>query len=578
MSPAPRRSRHSLTRWIVSAGLVLLTLLVYCCCLDHSFIGFDDEHYATENAHVQQGLTADSVRWAFTTFACANWHPLTWLSLQLDATLFGGQNAGGFHLTNVLLHTASTLVLFMILTSMTGSIWRSAMVSALFALHPMHVEPVAWVAERKGVLSTLFWMLTLDAYLAFVHRPGVGRYLLVVLALGLGLMAKPMLVTLPCVLLLLDYWPLGRFGRVPLRQLFLEKVPLVVLALVWCVLAIVAQHQGGALPSLKTIPLEARISNALVTYVIYLGQMFWPLDLAVFYPHPGFAVPQLHALGAGLLLLLITALVLGPGRRWPYLAVGWLWYFVTLVPVIGLVQVSMHARADRYTYIPLIGVFLFIVWGVSDLARAWRLPRVFVAAIGTVVVCACAALTWIQLGYWRNDLSLWNHAVAVTGETALAHVNLGVYQYGRGDLEAAENEFEQAAALDPSFAQAHFNRGKVLQDLGRLEDASAEYGKTLDINPRAYQAHYNLGLVLRDLGRRDEAIQEYRQALELEPDWPEAHINLGLALLEASRYAEALASLKRGHALGVRNPHWTYPSAQWVQQAERLVGQERERR
>jgi tetratricopeptide (TPR) repeat protein len=265
---------------------------------------------------------------------------------------------------------------------------------------------------------------------------------------------------------------------------------------------------------------------------------------------------------------------LGPGRRWPYLAVGWLWYLGTLVPVIGLVQVGTHAHADRYAYVPLIGLFLLLTWGVSDLAWAWRGPRIVPVAVGTAALSACAVLTWIQMGYWRDDLFLWDHATAVTGETALAHFNRGVYYYDHGDLDAARREFQEATVLQPAFAQAHFDLGKVLLDLGRLEEALTEYRTTSALNPTAPQVHYNLGVVLQQLGRRDEAIREYGEALRLEPDWPEAHINLGLALLEDGRAAEALVSLKRGHELGTRNPGWRYPSSQWVQQAERAQARE----
>ncbi len=555
----------------VAAGLVVVTLLVYCRCLDHPFIGFDDEYYVTENLHVQQGLTAEDVRWAFTTFACANWHPLTWLSLQLDATVYAPQNAGGFHLTNVLLHAVSTVLLFLILRGMTGLVWRSAMVAALFALHPLNVEPVAWVAERKGVLSTLFWMLTLAAYRGYVQRASIGRYFLVGLSLVLGLMAKPVLVTLPLVLVLLDYWPLGRLRHRSLRQLLLEKTPLFLLCLAWCVIAFMAQQRGGALPSLEAIPLPVRIGNGLLAYAGYLGQLFWPFHLAVFYPHPGSSLSGLQASAAGALLLCITTLVLGPGRRWPYLAVGWLWYLGTLVPVIGLVQVSTHAGADRYTYVPLVGLFLLLTWGASDLASAWRLPRVLLAATSTAALIGCAVLTWVQLGYWRNDLTLWEHAIAVTGESALAHLNLGVYYCGQGDLIAARKEFEAATAVDPTLAQAHFNLGKVLQDLGQPAEALQEYRKSGALNPTAPPVHYNMGLVLRELGQNEKAIQEYEEAVRLRPDWAEAQINLGLALLDSGRFAEALDRLKCGHELGSRDPHWPYPSAQWVRQAEQSL-------
>jgi tetratricopeptide (TPR) repeat protein len=354
-----------------------------------------------------------------------------------------------------------------------------------------------------------------------------------------------------------------------------EKVPLFALVLLWSVLAFVAQHHGGALPSLEALPLTERIWNVPLAYVSYLGQMFWPLRLAVFYPHPGSTVSVVQALGAGLFLLLITVLVLGPGRRFPYLAVGWLWFVVTLMPVIGLVQVSTQARADRYTYIPLIGLFLLLSWGISDAVRAWRVPRLLVIATTTAILSACAALTWIQVGYWRDDRSLWEHALAVTGPTALAHLNLGVYYCGQGSLEAAEKEFAQAAALEPGYAQAHFNLGKVLHDLGRPEEALAEYRKANALNGTSFGLHYNLGSVLTDLGQRPEAIQEYEEALRLEPNSVEAHINLGLTLLKEGRLTEALAWLKRGQEMGAGDRSRHDSLAQWVRLAETMMALDR---
>ncbi len=393
-------------------ALAVVTLLVYCRCFDFGFIQFDDPEYVFENRHVLAGLTADSVRWAFTTFNCANWHPLTWLSLEFDALLYGGPQAGGFHATNVVLHIANVVVLFLILGRMTGMVWRSAMVAALFALHPLHVESVAWVSERKDVLSTLFWMLTMAAYLVYVDRPSIARYLLVALALALGLMAKPMLITLPFVLLLLDYWPLGRWQHGPkpalpspdsskdqpqplsLGRLLLEKIPLFVMVLGSCIVTFLAQHQGQAVGSFEKFPLLVRLWNALLTYVTYLGEMFLPRNLAVYYPHPGLQISALRGVAAGLLLLAISWLVLWPGRRFPYLAVGWFWYLGTLVPVVGLVQVGSQAMADRYTYVPLIGCFLMLTWGGGDLALAkgW-FPFAPVVSCA-VLLCACCALTW----------------------------------------------------------------------------------------------------------------------------------------------------------------------------------------
>jgi tetratricopeptide (TPR) repeat protein len=581
---APRR----LGELFIGVGLVAAVLLIYCPCFDHPFINLDDEGYVTRNAHVQAGLTADGVRWAFTTFEKANWHPLTWLSLQLDSTLYGGVKAGGFHLTNVLLHAANALLLFLVLARMTGSLGRSAVVAALFALHPLHVESVAWVAERKDVLSTLFWVLTLAAYLYYVRRPGVGRYLLVVLALVLGLMTKPMLVTLPFVLLLLDYWPLGRLkseirnpksegnpndqaqmtqtGEREFRSLgfrfsdflrisdfgfrVLEKLPLFALALASCAVTVIAQGQSQAVKSFETFPLGVRVANALLAYAGYLGKMVWPLNLAVYYPHPGAAVSVAGALAAGLLLLAITVLALAWGRRRPYLPVGWLWYVGTLVPVIGLVQVGLQAMADRYTYVPSIGVFLMLTWGIADLASAWRVPRLALVGAAAVVLSACVVLTWIQIGYWRSAQSLWEHTLAVTEKNLVAHVNLAECHRQQGHLEAARREYEQAVAIDPDQPHPHTYLANTLLALQRPEEAAAEYRRAVALDPQLYAAHFGLALALAPQGQREEAATELRTALRIDPNAAMAHYVLGDLLRELGRTDEATSEYRAARQLG----------------------------
>ena len=591
MSQHTRSTRDYLVELTISVALAVLTLLVYCRTFNYRFVNYDDPVYVFKNPYVQAGLTADGVRWAFTTFDCGNWHPLTWLSLQMDAVIYGGQNAGGFHVTNVLLHTANTLLLFLILGRMTGAVWRSAVVAAQFALHPLHVESVAWVAERKDVLSTLFWMLTLAAYLFYVRQPGIRRYLLVMLALGLGLMAKPMLVTMPCVLLLLDYWPLCRVGPVTRGRLLLEKVPLFALVLASCVVTFLAQVHGQAVAPLEAVPLGARLANAVLAYANYLGKMLWPMHLAVHYPLAGPDVPVARALGAGLILVVITLLVLIPGRRRPYLTVGWLWFLGTLVPVIGLVQVGSQALADRYTYVPLIGLFLLGTWGVADLAAAWRVPRGYLVGATAAVLSACVVLTWVQVGYWESTLRLWEHAAAVTENNLLAEMNLGTCYHQEGKLTDARREFEKAVAINPNLAEAHANLGNVLADLGRREQAVAEYRKAIALDPDSAWPHFNLGVslaalgrheealaefqktiardskspwphtnlgnVLRDLGRDEEALAEYGQAIALDPEDPLPHYNLGIVLVDLGRHEEALAEYRRASALDPKDaqPH-----------------------
>jgi tetratricopeptide (TPR) repeat protein len=412
------------------------------------------------------------------------------------------------------------------------------------------------------VLSTLFWMLTLAAYLGYVRRPGVGRYLLVLLALALGLLAKPMLVTLPCVLLLLDYWPLGRWqpGRAPapetaapavsFRRLVLEKVPLFALVLASCAVTYVAQ--GPAVGTFELYPLGVRVGNALLAYVAYLGKALWPVQLAVYYPHPGSQISPVAAGGAGLLLLLLTVLVLGPGRRRPYLAVGWLWYLGTLVPVIGLVQVGNQALADRYTYIPLIGIFLAATWGLADLAAAWRVPWPVPAAAAAGVLAGCAGLCREQVGYWKSSLHLWDHAGRTTGKNFTVHLNLGVYFYDEGLIPEAEAEFREALALVPDHAIAHLNLGNTLSAQGRPEQAAEEYRRALAVAPHYVTARYNLGNVLAALGRHDEALAELHQAIALDPNNPAAHNHLGIVLLQHSLADEALAACRQAVALDPR--------------------------
>jgi tetratricopeptide (TPR) repeat protein len=535
---------------LVCAALAVVTLLLYSRTFSYPFTHFDDPDYVTQNSHVPSGLTLDNVRWAFRTFECGNWHPLTWLSLFLDQEVYSGK-PGGFHATNVLLHTASTLLLFLVLSRMTGCLWRSAFVAGLFALHPLNVEPVAWVAERKGVLSTFFWMLTLAAYCYYVRRPSVGRYLLVVASLVLGLMAKPLLLTLPFVLLLLDYWPLQRL-RIRSRSVLsvlLEKLPLIAIVLAWSWIAAVSQHHIKALPSLGSYPLDMRLANALHSYIAYLGKMLWPADLAAYYPHPRDTLSAVQTIGSGGLLVLVTVLVLGPGRRWPYLAVGWLWYLLVLVPMIGLVQIGDHGMADRYTYVPLVGVFLALTWGAADLAAARGLPRLGLGLATVVVLLICAGLTWKQLGYWKDDRSLWEHTLAVTQNNALAHSNLGTQECRDGRLDRAETQFAAAVAIEPTLAFYHYNYATVLRDLGHREEAIAECRRGLALDPNDGILHLTYGDLLWDQGFEEEALAELDLAAKLSPDHPLVHHNIGNHLRELGRNQEALAEYKRSITL-----------------------------
>jgi len=562
-------------RLALAAALVaLLTLPVYAPVRHHEFVNYDDTLYVTDNPEVQHGLSAAGVRWAFTTNMGGNWQPLTVLSHMLDCELFG-LDAGRHHLTSLALHLLDAEVLLLVLTGMTGALWPSAWVAALFAVHPLHVESVAYVAQRKDVLSTLFWLLTIGAYARYAARPGVWRYAAVIACFALGLAAKSMLVTLPFVLLLLDVWPLRRFGYgavaspasppavspASMRRLVAEKLPLVALSVVVSALTVVLQSRSGAVGSLITYPLATRLTNALTTAVTYLRQMVWPADLACFYPYPA-AIPPWRVAGAAFVLLAATWLALRQARRAPYLLVGWLWYLGSLVPVIGLVQVGMQARADRYTYVPLIGIFIAIAWGAPDLARRaaatyradeTRALRVL-GALGAAAVLACALVSRVQVGYWRDSTALFQHAIAVTDGNFLAHNNLGLTWQRAGRLDAAEGELREALRLAPDYVDAHFNLGITLAQQGRLDAAAVEYGEVLRRSPRHAKALANLGDVRRQQGDLDGAIAVLRDALALDADLVEAHVNLGVALRArgdlgdaAAEYAEALR-LAPGHA------------------------------
>lgn len=554
-------------QFLLGGGLAVVTFLAYCRCLDHPFSNYDDPAYVFENPHVLAGLTRDSISWAFTTYHFANWHPLTWLSLQLDCTLYGGAKAQGFHLTNVLFHLGSVLLLFAFLARFTGRVWPSAVVAALFALHPQPVEAVAWISERKGLLCTFCWMLALIAYGAYVRRPGVGRYLLTAVALALGLMAKAMIVTLPCVLLLLDYWPLGRWQRGPepartdgprparfsLGRLVLEKAPLFALVLIGSVLAFVGQDRGRAVASLEQFPLTVRLGNAVLAYVGYIGKTLWPLNLAVYYPHEGASMSLPAVVWGGVVLVGVTLFVLGPGRRWPYLTVGWLWYLGTLVPVIGLVQLNEQASADRYCYLPSIGLYLLLTWGVADGLRACRLPRLAAAAVATAGLSVCTVLSWIQLGYWANDLALWQHAAALTRENATTITNVGTAWYNLGRRQLAMAKFRRAVRLAPHYTPALYHLGKVLFELGLPDEAVAQLLQIPPQAPEYRQARGKLGQFCYQQGLLNLARRQLEEVVALEPESAAAWLDLGTLLREQGRLEEARADFDRAAQLDSAN-------------------------
>lgn len=519
------RRRSDLFIYILLAAAVLLA---YSQVLHFEFVSYDDPDYVTANPHVEAGLTAASVAWAFSSGFAGNWFPLTWISHMLDWQLFG-PNSGWHHFTNLWIHALSTLLLFAVLERMTGARWRSAFGAFLFGLHPLHVESVAWIAERKDVLSGLFWMLTLWSYAAYAARPGRMRYLLTLFLFCLGLMAKPMLVTLPIVMLLLDRWPLRRGTRI------LEKLPFFLVSIAASAVTYFVHRSEGATVSFEVIPAIVRFENSLVSYAVYILKTLWPIDLAVFYPYPQGSI-ILPAVIAGTALAAITALAMHLSRRYPYLTVGWFWYLVTLLPVIGLIQVGAQARADRYTYIPMIGLSIAIVWGGSEAFAGW--PRVR-GTLGAAVCLACFLLTWMQLQYWRDSISLYRHAIAVAPDSYLMRFNLAALLESRGDHTEAVEQFRETVRRRPGYALAHAALGQLLAKENHPEEGLPELQTAVRLRPDLADAHLGLGSVLGALGRNNEALAEFSQAIRLQPENANAHYNLAIALAEQGNLPEA---------------------------------------
>jgi protein O-mannosyl-transferase len=534
---------------MISLLLILGTLAVFWQVQHHDFIELDDRMYVTENSHVQQGLTMRGVIWGFTTFHAANWHPLTWMSHMLDCELFGLQ-PGMHHVTSLLLHTANTVLLFFLLRLMTGAIWRSAFVAALFALHPIHVESVVWISERKDILGAFFWLLTMWAYTHYVQSQRFGLYFLTLVFFALGLMSKPMLVTLPFVLLLVDYWPLNRFQfgqshknsslravRSLTGGVLLEKIPFFLLSAGSCILTFLAQQKAGALRTLDIIPLKIRITNALISYLDYIGKMVWPHNLAIFYPHPG-NIPIWHVIGAGLFLASMTflsAILVRRGPRFSYYAVGWLWYLGTLVPVIGLVQVGSQAMADRYTYIPLIGISIIISWGLYDLVRKWKNSYMVLTISAGVVLLALITCTWFQVGLWKNSIILFEHAIKATDNNYKAHNLLGIALERQGRLSDALGHYFQAVGYKPDYAEGYYNIATVLMRQGKLKRSVEYYFSALRIKPEYADAHNNLGVALAKQGKLKEAVYHFHKALRIDPGFSQAQGNLGAVLRQQKR-------------------------------------------
>ncbi|MCL6519684.1 MAG: tetratricopeptide repeat protein [Armatimonadetes bacterium] len=593
--------------YLVGCLLVLVAIVAFVPLFGNGFINYDDDEYVTDNSHVRGGFTLANVGWAFTTMHESNWHPITWLSHMLDCQLFG-LNPIGHHLVSLLIHIANTLLLFGIFSILTGSIWKSGFVAALFAVHPLHVESIAWVAERKDVLSTLFWMIAILAYIRYVQSPRIATYIPVIAFFALGLMAKPMVLTLPFVLLLMDFWPLRRFSAanhslfstLTNKKLLVEKIPLFGLTISSAIVTYIAQQKGLSVATLERYPVGMRIGNALISYVSYIGKMIIPSGLSVFYPYPTVIVTW-KMVGALVIIVAITALVLWQSRRRPYLVFGWFWYLGTLVPVIGLVQVGWQAMADRYTYIPLIGLFVILAWGIPDLIESIRTGKqvgikcqtadvrrnLILSAVACVLVIILAATTLRQVTHWRDSVTLFSHALKVTKENPVAENNLGLALTALGkhaqaikhfkkalrieptwadvhhnlaiayfesmDFEKAAFHFQKALKIDPRHARAHNNYGGLLLKQGRLDEAAMHFNKALMAKPDYAQAHINLGILLGIKGKSGAAVESYKKAIELDPFLPDAHYNLSITLGELGKVREAIESCRV--ALKLR-PNW----------------------
>jgi len=595
--------KHLRLTLLIGLLLAAVTLTLYWPVQHFEFVNFDDGLYVTGNRHVQGGLSMEGLTWAFTSFHAGNWHPLTWISHMADFEAYQ-LNAGGHHWTNVLIHTVSTVLLFLVLSSMTGVLWCSALVAALFAIHPLHVESVAWVSERKDVLSGFFWILTMGAYTHYAKNPSLRRYLLVLVSFGMGLLSKPMLVTLPFVLLLLDYWPLKRLagtrtafdpwvyaggtaGRAGLLRLIVEKVPLFIVAAAACIVTLIAQREVGALWTLEKMPFEQRIANAFVAYMEYIRKMLWPADLSVLYPHAG--MPP--AWKTGLAVTLIASLsyvAVRKAREMPFLLVGWLWYLGTLVPVIGIIQVGSQSMADRYTYLPLVGLFLAAAWGAKSLVEKRPLLKPVVIACVIVALAGLPIPSRVHVETWKNSVTLFEQALRMTEVNPLAHHNIGAYYLERNecqkavphflmaleakkdypyalsnlgvctsrgnDPERALRLFDKAIRIEPRFTKARIDRAIYLMRLGRLEEAGMDFLEILKMKPDHEAAHTNLGLIFVQQGKLGDAEAHLREALRVNPRNAEALNNLGLVRMKQGQADEAVASFLKARDFAPGNP------------------------
>jgi len=558
------------SRWTligISIFLIALTWAVFAQTGNYRFVNYDDPLYVLDNAHVRAGLTWRGIAWAFTHVHSQNWHPLTTMSHMLDCQLFG-LNPGAHHLVNVFFHSIAAVLLFILLAQITNRIWASAFVAAVFAIHPLRVESVAWIAERKDVLSGVFFMLTLLAYFRWTRKQTVGRYLAMSILFGCGLISKPMLITTPIILLLLDYWPLNRFSGATLSKLVIEKIPLFALSAGSCVATLWAQN--FALGSTQFLPLQWRVTNALFSYFEYVRQMFWPVDLIPFYVHLENRLEIWRLLIAAISLIVLTAIVIFRRKQNPYLLVGWLWYIVMLIPVIGIVQVGLQGHADRYTYLPQIGLDIALVWLIWDLtksclprrsasAKAGRLQKIILSAAAAIVLITLSSLSWKQTTHWRDTEALWRHTLVVTPDSDVAHAGLGGILFVRGQIDESIDHYERALRLRDGNVAAHFGLGRALAAKQKTDPAIFHFQKALSIQPDNIGASNDLGVMFASKGEIREAISAWQQSLLFDPDNADAANNIAWVRATATDPdlrdgREALELAQRALRSGGENP------------------------
>jgi len=537
--PGPGRYGARRRDLLICMFLAAAILAAYWQVQYYDLTCYDDLGYISGNPYVKNGMTWDSFIWAMTSIHMGYWHPLTWLSHMLDYQLFRS-NAGGHHWVNVIFHIANSILLYIILKRMSDDVWKSAFVAALFAVHPLNVESVAWVAERKNVLSTFFWFMALWSYACYVERPTLYRYSIIFLTFSLGLMAKPILVTLPFTLLLFDFWPLGRLTSYKvLARLLIEKIPLFILTIIVCIVTFLSCRHVDIISSADKFPIGVRLVNVIVSYSKYLGKMFWPQDLAAFYPYLK-EFSSFQVAGSALLLIIITCLVIFLARHYQYALVGWLWYLGTLVPVIGIVQAGKQAMADRYTYVPMIGLFIIIAWGIPDLLKKWPYRKIIFGVFSGSVLSVLIICTVLQVRYWQNSVALFEHALRVTGESPGAHYNLGVALTYEGKSNEAISHFEYAIKEEPEDAGAYRYMGIALAVQGKTDEAIAYYHEALRRKQKDEVTHNNLGVALISRGKFDEAIGHFHEALSIRPDYVYANRNMGVALAGKGKMEEAI--------------------------------------